>query len=188
MIEILFQEGLLRCLFATETFSTGLNMPARTVVFTSARKFDGAAFRCGAAVAPGACPSSARLAWACRAWLTLSPYLVGRWVSSGEYIQMSGRAGRRGLDDKGVVVLMLDGAGTPLSSLSSLHDAQSSSPEAAYHTQYGRGGVTWRKPDLLSCSRKKSYPTQRRWSQRSQRRWSRASPTPSTPPSTSPTP
>ena len=42
---MLFQEGLLRALFATETFSTGLNMPARTVVFTSARKFDGAAFR-----------------------------------------------------------------------------------------------------------------------------------------------
>ena len=32
-------------LFATETFSTGLNMPAKTVVFTNARKFDGGAFR-----------------------------------------------------------------------------------------------------------------------------------------------
>jgi rRNA-processing arch domain len=57
-------------LFATETFSTGLNMPAKTVVFTSVRKFDGGGFR---------------------------------WVSSGEYIQMSGRAGRRGLDDRGAV-------------------------------------------------------------------------------------
>ena len=35
----------LQCLFATETFSTGLNMPAKTVVFTNARKFDGSSFR-----------------------------------------------------------------------------------------------------------------------------------------------
>jgi ATP-dependent RNA helicase DOB1 len=75
VIEILFQENLLKCLFATETFSIGLNMPARTVVFTSLRKFDGEKFR---------------------------------WVSSGEYIQMSGRAGRRGLDDRGIVIMMLD--------------------------------------------------------------------------------
>ncbi len=58
----------LQALFATETFSTGLNMPAKTVVFTNARKFDGGGFR---------------------------------WLTSGEYIQMSGRAGRRGLDDRG---------------------------------------------------------------------------------------
>lgn len=53
----------------------GLNMPARTVVFTSSRKFDGKNFR---------------------------------ELTSGEYIQMSGRAGRRGLDDKGIVILMVD--------------------------------------------------------------------------------
>lgn len=40
------QEGLLKCLFATETFSTGLNMPAKTVVFTNVKKYDGGAFRC----------------------------------------------------------------------------------------------------------------------------------------------
>ena len=74
-IEILFGEGLLKALFATETFAMGLNMPARTVVFTSSRKFDGKSFR---------------------------------ELSSGEYIQMSGRAGRRGLDDKGIVILMVD--------------------------------------------------------------------------------
>lgn len=62
------QEGLLKVLFATETFSTGLNMPAKTVAFTRARKWDGGVFR---------------------------------WLRSGEYIQMSGRAGRRGLDDRG---------------------------------------------------------------------------------------
>ncbi|KAF8958427.1 rRNA-processing arch domain-containing protein [Flammula alnicola] len=75
VIEILFQEGLIKVLFATETFSIGLNMPAKTVVFTSTRKFDGREFRN---------------------------------ISSGEYIQMSGRAGRRGLDDRGVVIMMCD--------------------------------------------------------------------------------
>lgn len=44
-IEILFGEGLLKALFATETFAMGLNMPARTVLFTGVRKFDGSAFR-----------------------------------------------------------------------------------------------------------------------------------------------
>lgn len=39
--EILFAEGLIKALFATETFAMGLNMPARTVLFTSPRKFDG---------------------------------------------------------------------------------------------------------------------------------------------------
>ena len=75
VIEILFQEGLIKCLFATETFSIGINMPARTVVFTNTRKFDGKDFR---------------------------------WVTSGEYIQMSGRAGRRGKDDRGIVIQMVD--------------------------------------------------------------------------------
>lgn len=73
--EILFQENLVKVLFSTETFSMGLNMPARTVVFTNARKFDGENFR---------------------------------WISGGEYIQMSGRAGRRGIDDKGICILMVD--------------------------------------------------------------------------------
>jgi len=44
-IEILFGEGLIKALFATETFSMGLNMPARTVLFTAARKFDGKELR-----------------------------------------------------------------------------------------------------------------------------------------------
>ncbi|WVR04355.1 hypothetical protein IAU60_001356 [Kwoniella sp. DSM 27419] len=75
VIEILFQEGLIKALFATETFSIGLNMPAKTVVFTSVRKFDGKDFRN---------------------------------LSGGEYIQMSGRAGRRGLDARGIVIMMAD--------------------------------------------------------------------------------
>jgi ATP-dependent RNA helicase DOB1 len=67
IVEILFSEGLIKCLFATETFSIGINMPAKTVIFTNCRKWDGK---------------------------------ENRWVTSGEYIQMSGRAGRRGKDDR----------------------------------------------------------------------------------------
>lgn len=44
-VEILFGEGLIKALFATETFAMGLNMPARTVLFTTPRKFDGKDFR-----------------------------------------------------------------------------------------------------------------------------------------------
>uniref|UniRef100_A0A914QYL2 Uncharacterized protein n=1 Tax=Panagrolaimus davidi TaxID=227884 RepID=A0A914QYL2_9BILA len=73
--EILFSQGYIKVLFATETFAIGLNMPARTVVFTSCRKFDGTEYRS---------------------------------ISSGEYIQMSGRAGRRGKDKNGIVILLCD--------------------------------------------------------------------------------
>lgn len=44
-IELLFGEGLIKALFATETFAMGLNMPARTVLFTGMRKFDGSDYR-----------------------------------------------------------------------------------------------------------------------------------------------
>ncbi|KAI5168242.1 ATP-dependent RNA helicase DOB1 [Nematocida sp. AWRm78] len=75
IIEILFQENLLKVLFATETFSIGLNMPAKSVIFTSIKKFDG---------------------------------VQTRFITSGEYIQMSGRAGRRGTDKIGNVILALE--------------------------------------------------------------------------------
>ena len=102
VIEILFQEGLIKVLFATETFSIGLNMPAKTVLFTSARKFDGKDFR---------------------------------WVSSGEYIQMSGRAGRRGLDDRGIVVLMLDEKMDPVVAKNMIK-GQADALNSAFHLGY----------------------------------------------------
>lgn len=100
--ELLFQEGLLKVLFATETFSTGLNMPARTVVMTSIRKFDGCSFRV---------------------------------ASSAEYIQMSGRAGRRGLDDLGVVIVMLSENMEPEQARSMLR-GKADALNSAYHLTY----------------------------------------------------
>lgn len=102
VIEILFQEGLIKVLFATETFSIGLNMPAKTVVFTNVRKFDGKNFR---------------------------------WISSGEYIQMSGRAGRRGLDDRGIVILMIDEKMEP-SVAKNMLKGEADRLESAFHLGY----------------------------------------------------
>ncbi len=44
-IEDLFGEGKIKVLYTTETFAVGINMPAKTVCFTSLRKFDGRNFR-----------------------------------------------------------------------------------------------------------------------------------------------
>ena len=102
VIEILFQEGLIKVLFATETFSIGLNMPAKTVVFTAARKFDGREFRN---------------------------------ISSGEYIQMSGRAGRRGLDDRGVVIMMCDEKLDPMAA-KEMVKGEADRLDSAFHLGY----------------------------------------------------
>uniref|UniRef100_A0A8H7XX10 Antiviral helicase n=1 Tax=Psilocybe cubensis TaxID=181762 RepID=A0A8H7XX10_PSICU len=102
VIEILFQEGLIKVLFATETFSIGLNMPAKTVVFTATRKFDGREFRN---------------------------------ISSGEYIQMSGRAGRRGLDDRGVVIMMCDEKLEP-SAAKEMVKGEADRLDSAFHLGY----------------------------------------------------
>ena len=45
IVEILFSEGLVKVLFATETFAMGINMPTRTVLFTNIMKNDGKGFR-----------------------------------------------------------------------------------------------------------------------------------------------
>jgi superfamily II RNA helicase len=45
IVEELFEENLIKVLYTTETFAVGINMPAKTVVFESLRKFDGSSFR-----------------------------------------------------------------------------------------------------------------------------------------------
>jgi superfamily II RNA helicase len=41
IVEILFERGYIKLLFCTETFSVGLNMPIKTVLFTDLTKYDG---------------------------------------------------------------------------------------------------------------------------------------------------
>lgn len=72
-VEELFQRGLVKVVFATETLAAGINMPARTAVISSLSKRS----------------DSGR---------TL--------LSSNELLQMAGRAGRRGIDKSGHVVLI----------------------------------------------------------------------------------
>jgi len=45
MVELLFSKKYIKLLFATETFAVGINMPTRSVIFTSITKFDGKKFR-----------------------------------------------------------------------------------------------------------------------------------------------
>ena len=71
IIESIFDKGWIRVMFVTETFSVGINMPTKCVVFSELQKFDGKEQRC-----------------------LLPP----------EYIQMAGRAGRRGKDTLGTVI------------------------------------------------------------------------------------
>ena len=73
ILEILFSRGLIKVLFATETFAVGINMPTKTVIFTALEKFTDGSIRA---------------------------------LKSAEYIQMAGRAGRRGKDDRGIVIYL----------------------------------------------------------------------------------
>uniref|UniRef100_A0A6C0IH92 Helicase ATP-binding domain-containing protein n=1 Tax=viral metagenome TaxID=1070528 RepID=A0A6C0IH92_9ZZZZ len=45
MIELLFEKGYIKLLFATETFAVGINMPTKTVIFAGLTKFNGQTMR-----------------------------------------------------------------------------------------------------------------------------------------------
>jgi ATP-dependent RNA helicase HelY len=72
-VEDLFQRGLVKAVFATETLALGINMPARTVVLEKLSKWNG------------------------EGHVAISP---------GEYTQLTGRAGRRGIDIEGNAVIL----------------------------------------------------------------------------------
>ncbi len=72
-IEELFDLGLLKVVFATETLALGINMPARSVVLESLSKFNGESHE---------------------------------MLRPGDYTQLTGRAGRRGIDIEGFGVVL----------------------------------------------------------------------------------
>lgn len=73
LVERLFQKGLIKVVFATETLAAGINMPARTTVISAVSKRTDSGHR---------------------------------MLTANEFLQMSGRAGRRGMDKVGYVVVM----------------------------------------------------------------------------------
>lgn len=73
LVETLFQEGLIKLVFATETLAAGINMPARTTVISTLSKRTDSGHRL---------------------------------LTASEFLQMAGRAGRRGMDTVGHVVTL----------------------------------------------------------------------------------
>lgn len=72
-VEELFGMGLVRVVFATETLSLGINMPARSVVIESLSKFNGESHE---------------------------------MLRPGDFTQLTGRAGRRGIDVEGFGIVL----------------------------------------------------------------------------------
>ena len=72
-VEELFKAALVKLVFATETLSLGINMPAKTVVIEDLWKFSGERHEL---------------------------------VTPGEYTQLTGRAGRRGIDELGHAIVV----------------------------------------------------------------------------------
>jgi superfamily II RNA helicase len=73
LVEELFQQGLIKVVFATETLAAGINMPARTTVISTLSKRTDSGHRL---------------------------------LNASEFLQMAGRAGRRGMDERGHVVTL----------------------------------------------------------------------------------
>ncbi len=80
LVEKLFQQGLIKVVFATETLAAGINMPARSTVISATSKRTDAGHR---------------------------------MLTANEFLQMSGRAGRRGMDEVGYVTIIGTSFQTP---------------------------------------------------------------------------
>ena len=111
-VEYLFKKKLIKVVFATETFSVGINFPARSVLFTSLMK-----------------PGTGGIEQ------TTDRQGGGfRMFTASEFIQMAGRAGRRGIDTTGHVFIMPHGADSE--SIISLIKAKPASIKSRYRVTY----------------------------------------------------
>jgi RNA-binding protein YhbY len=111
IVETLFQRGLVKVVFATETLSLGINMPAKTVVIEDLWKFSGERHE------------------------LLTP---------GEYTQLTGRAGRRGIDEIGYAAVLFQKQ-VPferVAGLASTHRSGSSWPTVAWSCWNGSSNGT----------------------------------------------
>jgi ATP-dependent RNA helicase HelY len=118
-VEELFALGLLKLVFATETLSLGINMPARTVVIERLTKFTGEKHE---------------------------------MLTPTDYTQLTGRAGRRGIDDLGYAVTLFD-PWVPLSKLASLATVRAYKLTSSFRLSYNMAVNLVRRHDRPTATR-----------------------------------
>ncbi|MDQ3985694.1 MAG: DEAD/DEAH box helicase [Actinomycetota bacterium] len=101
-VEELFVRGLVKAVFATETLSLGINMPARSVAIENLVKFTGESHEL---------------------------------MTPGEYTQLSGRAGRRGIDELGHCIVLLQRF-TPFDTISRLASTRTYPLQSSFQPSY----------------------------------------------------
>jgi ATP-dependent RNA helicase HelY len=101
-VEEAFAAGLVKVVFATETLSLGINMPARSVAIEKLSKFTGERHE---------------------------------FLTPGEYTQLTGRAGRRGIDELGYAVVLWSPF-VPFDQVAALASTRSYSLESSFRPTY----------------------------------------------------
>ena len=115
-VEACFAAGLVKVVFATETLSLGINMPARTVVIEKLTKFSGERHD---------------------------------FLTPGEYTQLTGRAGRRGIDEVGYAVVLWS-AFVPFDQVAGLAGARTYALTSSFRPTYNMAANLVRRypPDV----------------------------------------
>jgi len=115
-VEEAFAGGLVKVVFATETLSLGINMPARTVVIEKLSKFTGERHE---------------------------------FLTPGEYTQLTGRAGRRGIDDLGYAAVLWNPY-VPFDQVASLASTRSYALASSFRPTYNMAANLVRRypPDV----------------------------------------